>query len=100
MMKKALLSILVISLALTFIGTVCFAADVKNVTQKDQAKNVNINTASKNLLMTLPGIDDSLAQRIIDKRPYKNKEELKTKKIMPADLYEKIKNRIVTRDPT
>jgi DNA uptake protein ComE-like DNA-binding protein len=50
--------------------------------------------------MTLPGINDLLAQKIIDNRPYKNKEELKTKKIIPADLYEKIKNKIVTRDPT
>jgi DNA uptake protein ComE-like DNA-binding protein len=94
MMKKALLRIFIISLALTFVGTVCFAA------QTDQAQYVNVNNASKNLLMTLPGINDVLAQKIIDNRPYKNKEELKTKKIIPADLYEKIKDRIITRDPT
>ena len=99
-MKKALLSILVISLALTFIGAVCFAADAKNIAQTDQAQYVNINKASKTLLMTLPGIDDSLAQKIIDNRSYKNKEELKTKKIIPASIYEKIKDRIITRDPT
>jgi DNA uptake protein ComE-like DNA-binding protein len=100
MIKKALLRIFIISLALTFVGTVCFAADAIYVAQTDQAQYVNINNASKNLLMTLPGINDVLAQKIIDNRPYKNKEELKTKKIIPADLYEKIKNKIVTRDPT
>ncbi|HVO65817.1 MAG TPA: helix-hairpin-helix domain-containing protein [Syntrophales bacterium] len=99
-MKKALLGVLVIILALTFVGAACFAADVKNIAQKDQVQYVNINTASKNLLMTLPGIDDSLAQKIIDNRSYKNKEELKTKKIIPASIYEMIKNRIITKDPT
>jgi len=89
-----------ISLSLVFVSTVCFAADAKNAIQTDQAQYVNINTASKNLLMTLPGIDDSLAQGIINNRSYKKKEELKTKKIIPADIYEKIKNRIVTKDPT
>ncbi|HYA14512.1 MAG TPA: helix-hairpin-helix domain-containing protein [Syntrophales bacterium] len=96
-MKKALWGILVISLALTFINTGCFAADAKNIVQTDQVQYVNINTASKDLLMTLPSIDDSLAQKIIDNRPYKNKEDLKTKKIIPASIYEKIKGRIVTR---
>jgi DNA uptake protein ComE-like DNA-binding protein len=100
MMKKALLRIFIISLALAFAGTICFAADTIIIAQKDQVQYVNINTASKNLLMTLPGISDLLAQKIIDNRPYKKKEELKTKKIIPADLYEKIKNKIVTRDPT
>jgi len=88
-------------MTLAFIGTVCLAADVKsNIIQTDQEQYVNINTAPKDLLMTLPGVDDSLAQKIINNRPYKKKEDLKTKKIMPADLYEKIKNRIVTKDPT
>ena len=99
-MKKALLRIFIISLALTFAGTICFAADTKIIAQKDQVQYVNINSASKDLLMTLPGITDLLAQKIIDNRPYKKKEELKTKKIIPADVYERIKNRIVTRDPT
>ncbi len=99
-MKKALLRIFIISLALTFVGTVYFAADEKNAAQADEVQYVNINNASKNLLMTLPGINDVLAQKIIDNRSYKYKEELKTKKIIPADIYEKIKNRIMTKDPT
>jgi DNA uptake protein ComE-like DNA-binding protein len=71
MMKKALLRIFIISLALTFVGTVCFAADAKNAAQTDQVQYVNINNASKNLLMTLPGINDVLTQKIIDNRSYK-----------------------------
>jgi DNA uptake protein ComE-like DNA-binding protein len=100
MMKKLLLKIFIIGLALAFAGTICFAADAKNIAQTDQEQYVNINKASKNPLMTLPGINDFIAQKIIDNRPYKNKEEFKAKKIIPADLYEKIKNRIITRDPT
>lgn len=99
-MKKALLRIFLISLALAFASTVCFAADAKNIAQTDQAQYVNINNASKNLLMTLPGIDDSLAQKIIDNRPYKTKEQFKANKIIPDQLYERIKGSIITRDPT
>jgi len=100
MMKKALLIIFMISLTLAFAGTICFAADAKNIAQTDQAQYVNINTASKNRLMTLPGIDDLFAQKIIDNRPYKNKEELNKKGIIPVEIYEQIKNMIITRSLT
>jgi competence protein ComEA len=55
---------------------------------------VDINSASKEQLMALPGIDESLAQKIIDSRPYKKKTELKKRKIVPESVYKQMADRI------
>jgi len=55
---------------------------------------ININTASASELDTLWGIGTVRAQDIIDNRPYQIVEELKTRKIIPSNVYEKIKGQI------
>ena len=55
---------------------------------------ININLASLSELDTLWGIGQSRAQDIIDQRPYQSVEDLKTKKIIPSNVYEKIKDKI------
>ncbi len=55
---------------------------------------ININLASASELDTLWGIGPVRAQEIIDNRPYQSVEELKTKKIIPSNVYEKIKDEI------
>lgn len=60
-------------------------------------KLLDINSASEEELKALPGIGDALAGRIIKHRPYKRKDELVARKIIPEATYERIKHQIVAK---
>ena len=60
-----------------------------------QAGNlININTASASELDTLWGIGEARAKEIIANRPYQAAEELQSKKIIPSNVFERIKDLI------
>lgn len=57
-------------------------------------KVINLNSAPKNELMRLPGVDEAMAEKIIAGRPYRSKFELVTRGIMPRGLLQTIKNNV------
>jgi competence protein ComEA len=58
-------------------------------------KQIDINSASKDRLKTLPGIGDAEADRIIANRPYVSKADLVGRKVLPEGLYISIRYRII-----
>lgn len=61
---------------------------------------VDINSASAQELDKLPGIGPSRAQAIIANRPYKGKDDLVQRKIVPQSVYDQIQDKIVARQGT
>ena len=47
--------------------------------------------------MALPGIGEVYAQRIIDHRPYKEKNQLVSQDIIPKATYDEIADKIIAR---
>jgi len=62
-------------------------------------KLVDINTASKAELKTIPGITDAYAAKIIAGRPYLTKAHLLTHHILPGKLYESVRKRVIAQQP-
>jgi competence protein ComEA len=58
-------------------------------------KLVDINSASRAELKTLPGIGDAEAKRIIAARPYPSKAKLVADKVLSIEAYEALRGRIV-----
>ena len=58
---------------------------------------IDINSATESELKAIPGIGDAYSKKIIAGRPFSNKSQLLSKKIIPKPVYDKIKDMIITK---
>jgi competence protein ComEA len=72
--------------------TVAVAQGIKEGISNKQM--VDVNAASKADLTSLPGITDAQASKIIAGRPYDNKDQLVTRRVLTQAQYDQVADRI------
>lgn len=72
------------------------AQGVKEGWNRDQP--LDINTASKDQLLSLPGMSSEGADRIIGGRPYSSASELVSRRAISQPEYDKIKDQVTAKD--
>ena len=116
-MKRTVLSLAAMSLVL-MLGSAVRAADTPaapaspaptsdaapapkahhhKMSHKEAAMVCDINSASKEDLMKLPGVDDATADKIVAGRPFTSRTELVKKSILTKAQYSKIKSKITAK---
>ena len=63
------------------------------------AARIDINRASVDELAKIPGLAPTWAARIVRFRPYRTKEDLLERGVLPSDVYDRIKDYVVAHRP-
>jgi DNA uptake protein ComE-like DNA-binding protein len=72
-------------------------ADKKSDPKAAKGALVDINSATDAELKAIAGIGDEYAAKIVAGRPYANKSQLTSRKILPAAVYAKVKDQIIAK---
>lgn len=101
-MKFRILRFFLAAAALLAFAGATLAADAKQApAEKPKAaakvKLVDLNSAKKAELKTLPGISDAEADKIIAGRPYLSKANLVSRNIIPEGTYHRLKALVIAK---
>ncbi len=100
---KTLSSLLVAVLLALLLALPAMAAETApapaNPAPAAKVELLDLNSATEVQLKAIPEIGETYAKAIIAARPYAKKDQLKSRKIVPDEVYEKIKDRIVAKQP-
>ncbi|HKF47895.1 MAG TPA: helix-hairpin-helix domain-containing protein [Terracidiphilus sp.] len=87
---------LLLTLSPVYVDCQTQAASPQQTMKSQQAEErVDINQASVEQLMRVPGMSRTWAQRIVRFRPYKTKQELVDDGVLPGDVYKRVKDYLI-----
>jgi competence protein ComEA len=93
----------VVSVAMLAVTVACCSGSVaavpqaaaKTKTSPSPESRVDINHASAADLAKIPGMTPSWAGRIVRFRPYRSKQDLVERGVLPSDVYDRIKDYVI-----